>query len=169
ALCRTIIQATDKLRKNAQNYDARADLAWSATLALNGISGVGLAGGDWSAHFIEHGISALFPAVAHGSGLAVVFPAWILFMRNENPDTFSRWAQNVWNKDGVEDAVKSMRDKYQSWGAPVTLSELGASEKDVDGIADKVMEFAEEWHEARLKRLKDLGPDGVRAILRLAL
>jgi len=169
ALCRTIIQATDKLRKNAQNYDARADLAWSATLALNGISGIGLAGGDWSAHFIEHGISALFPKVAHGAGLAVVFPAWILFMRNENPNTFSRWAKNVWNKDSVEDAVKSMREKYHEWGAPVTLSELGASEKDVDTVAAKVMEFAEEWHEARLARLKNLGPDGVRAILRLAL
>ena len=169
ALCRTIVQAADKLQKNPKDYDAHADLAWSATLALNGISGVGLLGGDWSAHFIEHGISALFPKVAHGAGLAVIFPAWILFMQNENPDTFSRWAKNIWDKDNVESAVQAMRQKYHEWGAPVTLGELGASEKDVDMIAAKVMEFAEEWHEARLKRLKDLGSEGVRAILRLAL
>ncbi len=169
ALCRTVIQATDKLQKDAEDYDARADLAWSATLALNGLSGVGLAGGDWSAHFIEHGISALFPKVAHGAGLAVIFPAWILFMHKENPNTFQRWAKNVWRKDSVQDAVKAMREKYQAWGAPVTLTELGASDRDVNRITDKVMEFAEQWHEARLARLKNLGHEGVRAILGLAL
>ncbi len=97
ALMKTIIQSVDKLQEEPCNYSARANLAWAATLGLNGISGVALHGGDWASHQIEHGISALHPEIAHGAGLAVVFPAWIYYMNRYNTDIFKRWAKNVWN------------------------------------------------------------------------
>ena len=88
AIMRTIIKCLDMLKDDEKNYQARANIAWSATLALNGISGIALKGGDWSSHRLEHGISALHPDIAHGAGLAVVFPAWIKYTQNENPEQF---------------------------------------------------------------------------------
>lgn len=84
ALLRTIVEMTDRLHYNAQDIVARGNLAWSATLALNGLSGVGMNGGDWGCHGIEHAFSALHPEIAHGEGLGVIFPAWIVSER-ENP------------------------------------------------------------------------------------
>ena len=136
ALMKTIIQSVDKLQEEPCNYSARANLAWAATLGLNGISGVALHGGDWASHQIEHGISALHPEIAHGAGLAVVFPAWIYYMNRYNTDIFKRWAKNVWNSVTIDDGIKAMKAKYSEWEAPVSLNELGLCEDDIIPIAE---------------------------------
>jgi alcohol dehydrogenase YqhD (iron-dependent ADH family) len=70
----------------------RANLAWAASLALNGLTGVGLREGDFAIHRIETAMSAVFPEIAHGAGLGVLFPAWILYVKDYNAPTFARWA-----------------------------------------------------------------------------
>ena len=87
----------------------RANLAWAASLALNGLTGVGLREGDFAIHRIETAMSAVFPEIAHGAGLGVLFPAWILYVKDYNAPTFARWAQNIWGIDGVEAALEKMR------------------------------------------------------------
>ncbi|MCD7710736.1 MAG: iron-containing alcohol dehydrogenase, partial [Porphyromonadaceae bacterium] len=77
ALLAIIDQATVVLQ-NPTDYEARANIMWSGTIAHNGICGVGREE-DWATHFMEHEISALY-GVSHGAGLAVVFPAWRTFM-----------------------------------------------------------------------------------------
>ena len=76
ALSCAVIRAADTLKETPGDYAARANLAWAATLALNGISGAMLDGGEWSTHTMEHAVSALHPTVAHAEGLGVLFPAW---------------------------------------------------------------------------------------------
>ena len=138
SLISTIIWCVDNLKNKPDEYNFRANLAWSATLALNGISGAGLKGGDWAVHQIEHGLSALNNKIAHGAGLAVVYPAWIKYMHHHNPDTFYRWAVSVWNETRIDNAIEQMKEKYQQWGAPVSLHELGFAEEDIPAIAENV-------------------------------
>jgi len=122
-----------------KDHNARANLAWAATLALSGVSGAALRGGDWSVHAIEHGISATHTEVAHGAGLGVIYPAWILYMQQYSPDIFKRWAMNVWNTDTTEKAVVKFMDKLHQWKAPTTLHELHITRQNIPHITANVM------------------------------
>lgn len=163
AILRTIIKTTDALKQDPKHLSARSNLAWSLTLALNGMSGAGLHGGDWSIHAIEHAISALHPKVAHGAGLAVVAPAWISYLHKYNSETFKRWAKNVWDCDSTEQALKKMKEKYSSWGLPTSLGELGVNKDEIPILADIVMKRGQPG------ALKQLNKNDVEEILRLAL
>ncbi len=163
SLMRTIISMTHRLREDPLSYEARANLAWAASLALNGLTGVGLREGDFATHRIETAMSAVFPEIAHGAGLGVLFPAWILFMQGYNPDTFARWAKRVWGADSVEAGVELMRRTFQGWDAPITLEELGVSEADIPAVVEAARKVGV------LGKLKELTPGDIEAILRLAL
>jgi alcohol dehydrogenase YqhD (iron-dependent ADH family) len=163
ALMRTIIAMTHRLQADQLSYEARANLAWAASLALNGLTGVGLREGDFATHRLETAMSAVFPAIAHGAGLGVLFPAWILYMQHHNPATFARWAKNIWEVDTVEAAVARMRSTFQGWGAPITLGELGVREADIPAIVAAARKVGV------LGKLKELSDSDLEAILRLAL
>jgi alcohol dehydrogenase len=163
ALMRTIFQMTDALQKNPEDYDARANLVWAAGLAHAGLPAVAMKGGDWSAHGIEHGFSALHPEVAHGAGLAVVFPAWILYMQKVNPPIFKRWAKNVMDSATVPGAVKKFRARLRKWQAPVWLEDLGIKESEIKAIAQNAN------LRGALGNLKKLSIKDIEAILKLTL
>lgn len=131
-LMKEIIKATDILKKDEHDLAARSNLAWAATLALNGLSGSMLGGGDWSSHGIEHGISAYDNKVAHGTGLAIVFPSWIAEVKDKNPIIFKRWAKNVWGKDNTDEAIKAMKDKFLEWEVPISLIDIGLQDNTED-------------------------------------
>lgn len=135
ALIRTIVLCLDKLQVNPKDYPARANLAWAATLALNGLVGSSTIG-EWAAHRIEHGISALYPEIAHGAGLAVVFPAWISYTRQANPSQYERFAKNVWNSNSLDEALAAMKSKYRDWGAPISLRDLNIPKEKIGEIAN---------------------------------
>ena len=141
SLFRTIVKVTDELKSRPDDYESRANLAWAATLALNGISGAGQGGGDWASHGIEHAISALNPEVAHGAGLGVVFPAWITYCQDADPELFKRWAGNVWGEENTENGVSAMKGKIREWGSPTTLAELGVKRSQIREIAVNAVEF----------------------------
>ena len=67
--------------KDPENYEARANLMWASTLALNGLCGAGK-GGSWSCHSIEHQLSAYYD-ITHGVGLAIIIPEWMRYVLNE--------------------------------------------------------------------------------------
>ncbi len=139
SILRTIVQMTDILKVQPNNLQARGNLAWSATLALNGISGIGLKGGDWACHQIEHALSAVYPKISHGEGLGVIFPAWIEFMSEREPEKFQRWSRNVWQEDNPSKALRRFRDKIESWGSAGSLRDLGIKEADLSKIVDIIM------------------------------
>lgn len=141
SLMKTIIKCLDTLQVDPSDYSARANLAWCCSLGLCGLTGVGLGGGDWTCHRIEHAISALHPEVAHGAGLAVVFPAWIRYVNNHNTDQFLRWARNVWNCDTIDEGINKMKEKFSVWKAPVTIAQLGVSESEIPEIAANACKF----------------------------
>ncbi len=139
ALLKTIVDMADRLKEKSTDLVARGNLAWCATLALNGMSGVGMKGGDWACHTIEHACSAFDPKIAHGEGLGVIFPAWIEYMSEKDPARFQGWAKNVWGEDSVARALRRFRDKIASWGSATCLRDLGIKESDLPLICDLIV------------------------------
>ncbi len=142
ALMRTIIRCLDELQISPTDYDWRANLSWASVLALNGISAAGMNGGDWATHKLQHAISAIYPDVAHGPGLAAIFPSWLLYCSRANPQQFARWAKNVWGADSVEQGVQNMVSKFKKWGIPVSIKELGVMKEDLPAIVQKCLGIA---------------------------
>ena len=161
SLMKTVINCIDTLAQDEKNYSARANLAWTATLALNGISAAGIIG-DWASHRIEHSISAVHTNIAHGTGLGVVFPAWIKYVYKENIELFQRWAKNIWNANSVEQAISLFQQKLKDWKAPTKLSELGIKYEELDFIASNSLETP------TLGVVKLLNQNDVLEILKLA-
>ncbi len=143
ALLKTITAMTNRLQKNSCDLVARGNLAWSATLALNGISGAGLKGGDWACHTIEHAFSVLDPKIAHGEGLGVIFPAWIEYVSEKFPARFEFWAKSVMGADSVSHALRRFRDQIQAWGSSTSLRDLGIRENQLPELRDIIMSSRE--------------------------
>ena len=162
ALLKTIVEMTDRLKDNSCDISARNGLAWSATLALNGISGAGMNGGDWACHGIEHAFSALYPKIAHGEGLGVIFPAWIEFVSEREPDRFVPWARNIWGTDSVSHALRRFRDKINSWGAPTCLRDLGIRENDLPTLGELIKQSR------GMGKIVKFTPTEIEALLMLA-
>ena len=90
--------------KEPDNYEARANLMWASTQALNGLIASGK-GGQWTCHPIEHELSAYYD-ITHGVGLAILTPRWMRYiLSDETVDKFSEYGRNVWNI-AEEDAIK---------------------------------------------------------------
>jgi hypothetical protein len=99
---------------------------------------------------IEHALSALYD-IAHGAGLSIVLPAWMIWAREEKKDRLARFAQEVFsvnNTDNLKAADKGTA-KLKSWfaslGAPVSLKEANITEDDVEKIADNAVNNAQMW------------------------
>lgn len=142
--CESIIRTTMKevkiLIEDPENYNARANFAWCATQALNMLLQPGRNGGDWATHMIEHSVS-MFYDIAHGAGLAILFPAWMKYVYEENLDQFERFAENIFGlSEGTPEeksleAIIKLIKFYKDIGAPVTLREIGVRQEDLEKMA----------------------------------
>ena len=140
SLVKTIMEMTEILIENPRDYEARANFAWCATLALNGLTEAGSKGGDWSSHAIEHSLSALYD-IAHGAGLAIILPAWMKYVYRENMKKFERFSKEIFGLEGSgEELILKGIEKFKAWlkkvGAPVSLKDVGIPEEDIEKIAD---------------------------------
>lgn len=136
-----IMEEAPKVMKNPDDYEARANIMWSAMLAHNGVCGTGRVE-DWASHFIEHELSAIYD-VAHGAGLAVVVPAWMTYVAHVNPQKGVQFAERVLGVkriDGESDldlalrGIARLKEFFSSLGMPVTMSELGIENPDIDNL-----------------------------------
>ena len=95
ATMKTVIAQAPKVLAKPTDYDAWSELMWAGTIAHNNLLNTGRVG-DWGSHDIEHEISGIYD-VAHGAGLAVVFPAWMKHVLDHDLDRFVQWSVRVWN------------------------------------------------------------------------
>ena len=137
SLINTIIETTEALLADPADYEARAQFAWAATLALNGLTFSGTAGFGYPNHAIEHSLSALFN-VPHGAGLSVIVPAWMKWYRDRNPAQFERFAQNVFGVEGGEKGIAALESWYDKIGTPTRLPQLRIQASDLPAIVDNV-------------------------------
>lgn len=163
SLINTVIETTEALLADPADYDARAQFAWAATLALNGIAYSGTAGFSYPNHAIEHSLSALFN-VPHGAGLSVVVPAWMKWYRDRNPDQFERFAKTVFGAETGEAGIAALQSWFDKIGTPTRLPQLGIQEADLPVIVENVQK------NVRIFGIADTyTPEVVTAILRNAL
>lgn len=134
-IMKTVIHMVDRLQGDHADYGARANLAWAATLAMNGLSTAGIEEGDWSARTIETAMSALHPEIAYGAGLAVILPAWMQYLCEDNPGQFLRWATRIWGVGTVGEGIAALKATFQRWGAPSALSDLGIGASELRDLA----------------------------------
>ena len=90
-------------------YEVWAELMWAGNVAHNGLLGKGREE-DWASHNIEHELSALYD-IAHGAGLAIVFPAWMKAVSRRNPERFAQFAERVFGieaEDKREDEMAAL-------------------------------------------------------------
>ncbi len=139
---KAIIEEAPKVIAEPDNYQARANIMWSGTLAHNGICGTGRKE-DWASHAIEHEISAMYN-VTHGAGLAVIFPAWMTYMTQHNPSKIAQFARRVFNvRDEKDEAaayegIDCLKAFFGSIGLPVTFAQLGVPDPDIDEMVRRL-------------------------------
>lgn len=125
----TVVDAGRRAMKNPEDYDARADLMWAGSLSHNDLTG---SGRDFMmiSHQFEHEMSGMFPYVAHGAGLAVVFPAWAKYVYKKNTRRFARLAELLWGITEGSDEEKAYKgilafeNFFRELGMPVRMKEL---------------------------------------------
>jgi alcohol dehydrogenase YqhD (iron-dependent ADH family) len=166
---KTIIRHVPRVLADPKDYDSRAEIMWAGTVAHNDLLSTGRIG-DWGSHMIEHELSAIYD-VAHGAGLAVVFPAWMKHVMGHDVARFAQFAARVWNVDYCfEDPARTAREGirrlevfFREIGMPVTLKELGVKDDRLEEMARKCTE------RGPIGSFVKLGEKEVRDIYTLAL
>ena len=81
-------------------------------------------------------ISCMYPQIAHGGALGVIFPAWMKYVCDSNPQQFKRFAKNVLLTDDIESGIYELKQLLKSWNAATSLRELGVKEEDLRKLAE---------------------------------
>lgn len=165
----TLIETGKTNIDEPENYDARANLVWTATMALNGIIGVGVPQ-DWATHMIGHELTAMF-GIDHGQTLAIVYPALLNVQRKQKKAKLLQYAERVWNiTEGSDDekidaAILKTRIFFESLGIKTRLSEYGVT-------ADKIPALVEQLKAHGMTALSETGditPEVSQKILEAAM
>ena len=138
----SLISASRKAIVNPEDYEARSNIMWCATMGLNKILGLSKTQ-DWEVHMIEHQLGA-YTDCAHGIGLAIISPAYYRYIYRDGLHRFVRYAKHIW---GVEDngqgdeaialeGINRLEAFIAELGIPATLREVGATEEMLPLIAN---------------------------------
>lgn len=146
----SLLKACIKYGKTAYddptNYEARANLMWTSSLAINGLLSCG-ADVTWSVHAMEHQLSAFYD-ITHGVGLAILTPNWMTYVLcKSNLWKFAEYGMNVWGIDGSLEpleiaklSIRKTRDFFRLLGLPSTLSEVGIGKENFEIMAERALQ-----------------------------
>lgn len=140
---KNIMDYSPKVLEKRDDYDAWAEIMWSGAVAHNSSLDTGRIG-DWASHLIEHELSGIYD-IAHGAGLAVVFPAWMKYTYKHDVKRFAQWAVRVMNveqnfQSQEETAIAGIarfEEYLTSLGLAVRLEGVGIDESRLEEMADK--------------------------------
>ena len=137
-LLQTLIEIGPKILEDSADYDTRANLMWTASMALNGLIGAGVPQ-DWSTHLIGHELTALY-GIDHARTLAIVLPANLQVRRQEKREKLLQYAARVWQivegdeEQCIDTAIARTRAFFEQLGLPTRLSDYGLGETDIEII-----------------------------------
>lgn len=144
AVLKTCIKYGPIAADNPDDYEARANIMWASSLAINGLLSEG-ADVAWTVHGMEHELSAYYD-ITHGEGLALLTPHWMEYVLSD--DTlwkFKDYGVNVWGIDSslgdmeiAKLAIEKTREFFRNLGLPMTLSEVGIGREKLKEMADKL-------------------------------
>lgn len=132
AILLTLIEEAPKVKADPRNYEARANIMWSATNALNTMIGCGVAQ-DWATHMIGHELTVIH-GLDHARTLAVVLPSLLRFQKKHKQDKLALYGRRVWNLEGsdekvAEAAIDKTEEFFKATGIGTRFSDYGI---DVD-------------------------------------
>ena len=141
-LMRSVLYSSRIANKDPQNYEARSNLMWTATWALNTLVAKGKST-DWMVHMLGQSVGA-YTNATHGMTLAAVSLPYYRHIMPYGLAKFKRFAVNVWDVDPAgksdeqiaEEGLQAMENWMKELGLVMNISELGATEDMIDGIAD---------------------------------
>lgn len=145
-LLRSAIKYTPVALAKPDDYEARAQLMWTSSLALNGLPTTGK-NFAWSCHYIEHELSAHYD-ITHGAGLAMLTPKWMRYVLSEDTvDKFYDYAVNVWGIQPSEDkmqvatqGIDATEQFFIQIGLPSSLGEFQIDDSKFEEMAEKAVE-----------------------------
>lgn len=165
----TVIKYAPVALEEPANYEARANIMWAGTLALNGLMTYGKQSTDWATHLIEHELSAKYD-ITHGIGLGILTPYWMQYVLSpENVHRFVDYGKYVWGIEetdpmaAAEKAIQKTREFFTSIGCPATLREVGIDETKFEEMA------ADATYAGPIGSMKKLHKEDVIAIYKMAL
>ena len=168
-IMRTVFENVFVTLEKPEDYDARANLMWCGTLALNDMIPLGKEG-DWGCHAIEHVLSAHYD-IAHGAGLAIITPPYMKYLCQFNPAKYKQYAVNVFGLDpqgksdyevGMEGIAKT-KSLFKQIGAPVALGEVGIGVEKLELMANEIVQ------DGKIGNYSKIGAEELFQILKEAL
>lgn len=145
SLLKSVMEAGKRVVDNPLDYDSRSVLMLMSSLSHNGLTSIGKKA-FLLVHQFEHALSGVYPEVAHGAGLAMLFPAWMKYYAEIDLDKFDRFARNVFglnNPNKLENAkagVEALEKYFKSINAPLSFKELGIDNPDIDKLVDVLLD-----------------------------
>lgn len=163
-LLKSLIHSAEIAEKNPKDYEARSNIMWTATWALNTFVAKGKSQ-DWEVHMLGQSVGAHTDAT-HGMTLAAVSMPYYRFILPYGVEKFKRYAVNVWNvnpegktdKEIAEEGLNKMEAWMKKIGLVMNISELGAKEEMLDGIVKSTLVMEGGY--------KVLNKDDIKAILK---
>ena len=145
-MMKTVIKYSKIAYNEPDNYEARANLMWASSWAINGFVRMDKQPNIWVGHLLEHQLSAFYD-ITHGLGLAILIPRYLRYALNENTiDRYYNFGVNVWNIDSslpkMKVAKKSIRclEKllYEDLELTNNLSDLNIDSKNFEEMANRI-------------------------------
>ena len=170
----SVIEAGRRVLADPQDYEARATLMWAGSLSHNDLTGLGR---DYvmQVHQLEHELSGRYPQIAHGAGLAALFPTWARYVCKEDTMRFPQLAVRVWGESMDFEhpertallGIERFEEYFRSLEMPVRLSQLDIrlTEEDIQIMAEKCTFFGKRT----LTGIRNLGQPEMEEIYRLAM
>lgn len=165
----TLIEEGPKALANPLDYATRANIMWTATLALNGLIGAGVPQ-DWATHMIGHELTALH-GLDHAQTLAIVLPALMQIKQDTKREKLLQFASRVWGINSgseseiITQAIEKTRTFFEAMGNKTRLSDYGITEDSIAKITDQLKAHGM----VALGEKQDITPEVSASILRLAL
>lgn len=168
-LLNTLKEEGPKVLVNPTDFDARANIMWAATMALNGLLSTGTPA-DWASHLIGQEITGLY-GLDHACTLAVMIPAIWKFNLADKKQKLAQYGERVWNIPASDtetmaiQAIDTTVAFFESMGIKTRLSDYGLGEDSIPAVIDKLKEHG---HVA-LGEHGNITPEKVEAVLKIAL
>uniref|UniRef100_UPI0035690DB2 iron-containing alcohol dehydrogenase n=1 Tax=Ilyobacter sp. TaxID=3100343 RepID=UPI0035690DB2 len=168
-ILKTVVHYGPVALKDPTNYEARSNLMWAGSLALNGMLSCGKESTDWATHAMEHELSAQYD-ITHGMGLGILTPYWMDYvLSEENAHRFVDYAKNVWGIEGdcemsvARKSIEKTREFFTSLGTPKKLSEVGIDHDKFEIMAERAVK------NGPIGTMQALEKEDVMAIYEMAL
>lgn len=170
AAMKTVVNNARAMVCGTADYDAWSQVVWAGTIAHNNLLNTGRVG-DWGSHNIEHELSAHYD-IAHGAGLAIVFPAWMKYVMDHDVPRFVQFATRVFNvendpfdqKKVAKKGVEAYSAFLKSLGLPLTLAEAGIGTEKFSLMAKQAVEIGG----GKQGNFVELREDDIVSILKIA-